>query len=136
MCLFVGELGGVFVAVHLKLHQTNTMLCCSIVCAQEEEVRRAAEEKQRAEDEEASKWMNMISVEDTVRGTHKQQSGLGASHKPPYKGWGALSHDTPLNLAESAFAGHLKVLKQPLTPPPCRKWLPPPPRDGLWCTPS
>jgi hypothetical protein len=35
---------------------------------QEEEIRRAAEEKQRAEDEEASKWMNMISVEDTVRG--------------------------------------------------------------------
>jgi hypothetical protein len=33
---------------------------------QEEEMRRAAEEKQRAEDEEASKWMNMISVEDTV----------------------------------------------------------------------
>lgn len=37
------------------------------VCVQEEEVRRAEEEKQRAEDEEASKWMNMISVEDTVR---------------------------------------------------------------------
>jgi hypothetical protein len=34
---------------------------------QEEEVRRAAEEKQRAEDEEAAKWMNMISVEQTVR---------------------------------------------------------------------
>lgn len=30
-------------------------------------MRRAAEEKQRAEDEEAAKWMNMISVEDTVR---------------------------------------------------------------------
>jgi hypothetical protein len=35
---------------------------------QEEEMRRAAQEKQRAEDEEAAKWMNMISVEQTVRG--------------------------------------------------------------------
>jgi hypothetical protein len=33
---------------------------------QEEEIRRAAEEKQRLEDEEAAKWMNMISVQDTV----------------------------------------------------------------------
>eukprot|EP00775_Hariotina_reticulata_P004954 gene4954-5195_t len=40
--------------------------------AQEEEMRRAAEEKQRAEDEEAAKWMNMISVEQT--GTIEEQA--------------------------------------------------------------
>lgn len=40
---------------------------CQFVPLQEEEIRRAAEEKQRLEDEEAAKWMNMISVQDTVR---------------------------------------------------------------------
>jgi hypothetical protein len=30
-------------------------------------MRRAAEEKQKAEDEEAAKWLSMISVEQTVR---------------------------------------------------------------------
>jgi hypothetical protein len=35
-------------------------------CLQAEEMRRAAEEKQKAEDEEASKWLSMISVEQTV----------------------------------------------------------------------
>jgi hypothetical protein len=29
-------------------------------------MRRAAEEKQKAEDEEAAKWLSMISVEQTV----------------------------------------------------------------------
>lgn len=29
-------------------------------------MRRAAEEKQKAEDEEAAKWMSLISVEQTV----------------------------------------------------------------------
>lgn len=38
-------------------------MCCAL---QEEEMQRAAEEKQRLEDEEAAKWMNMISVQDTV----------------------------------------------------------------------
>lgn len=42
------------------------LLCAHLTVVQEEEMRRAAEEKQRAEDEEAAKWMNMISVEDTV----------------------------------------------------------------------
>eukprot|EP00879_Flechtneria_rotunda_P003416 GHRR01003644.1.p1 GENE.GHRR01003644.1~~GHRR01003644.1.p1 ORF type:complete len:315 (+),score=125.81 GHRR01003644.1:250-1194(+) len=40
--------------------------------AQEEEMRHAAEEKQKAEDEEAAKWMNLISVEQT--GTVEQEA--------------------------------------------------------------
>ncbi len=36
--------------------------------AQEEEIRRAAEERQRKEDEEAAKWMNMISVQEAGHG--------------------------------------------------------------------
>jgi len=39
-------------------------------------MRRAAQEKQRAEDEEAAKWMNMISVEQTVRGCMHQNLQL------------------------------------------------------------
>ena len=49
----------------LRLRLSAVLRAC--VCVeQEEEMRRAAEEKQRAEDEEAAKWMNMISVQDTV----------------------------------------------------------------------
>lgn len=51
------------------------------VVLQEEEMRRAAEEKQRLEDEEAAKWMNMISVQDTVgaagRGGKQQPFDMG-----------------------------------------------------------
>ncbi|KAF6264219.1 DDRGK domain-containing protein [Scenedesmus sp. NREL 46B-D3] len=41
--------------------------------AQAEEVRRAAEERQKADDEEAAKWLSMISVEQT--GTVEEEAG-------------------------------------------------------------
>lgn len=37
-------------------------------------MRRAAQEKQKAEDEEAAKWMSMISVEQTVRQQYEHRA--------------------------------------------------------------
>jgi hypothetical protein len=49
-------------------------------------MRRAAEEKQREEDAEAAKWMNMISVDDTVR-----LLGDADCMAAPWRaGWGAV----------------------------------------------
>lgn len=51
------------------------MLPSLLLLLQEDEIRRAAEERERAENEEAEKWMNMISVEDTVRAGKKGGKG-------------------------------------------------------------
>jgi hypothetical protein len=61
-------------------------------------VARAAQEKQRAEDEEAAKWMNMISVEDTVR---VARVGGGGQCLPPRVQLLQL-----LRAAESAVCSH------------------------------
>jgi hypothetical protein len=49
--------------------------CALLHCLQAEEMRRAAEEKQKADDEEAAKWLSMISVEQTVSNARWCEAG-------------------------------------------------------------